>query len=268
MIAFQSRRALFNRAAAVVTFTALCFALFSGWAAPSASAGTLTITFGGQVVQTFGSPTPDPALGTPVTGTMTITNLDPTPTGTFDYSGINAFVNDFQGNGSWSIQFGAGPAITGSGSGGVNSYSQGDFQGPNDFTAANATFDISSYGAFGDPALTLSFANANAPGGAADYHDLLLTLISDLPTDLTAASAFLHGFNTVYGPGNTLASFPVGALDLNTGSGKLIYFQISAFSASYQTAVTPVPAALPLFATALGGLGVLRWRRRKPQAAA
>ena len=35
------------------------------------------------------------------------------------------------------------------------------------------------------------------------------------------------------------------------------------------TAATPLPAALPLFATGLGGLGLLGWRRkRKAQAAA
>jgi hypothetical protein len=268
MNAFNRRRALLNRAAATVTLVAVCFALLSGWTAQSASAGTLTITFGGQVVQTSGSPTPNPAVGTSVSGTMTVTNLDPTPTATFDYSSINAMANSFEGVGSWSIQFGAGPAITGGGGGSINSYSQGDFQGPNDFTPANASLDFSSYGAFGDPALNLTFANASAPGGAADYHDLLVTLISALPADLTTASAFLHGFNTTYGPGNTPANFPVGFLDTGTGSGKFIYFQISAFSASYQTAVTPVPAALPLFATALGGLAVLRCRRRKPQAAA
>jgi hypothetical protein len=33
------------------------------------------------------------------------------------------------------------------------------------------------------------------------------------------------------------------------------------------TAATPLPAALPLFATGLGGLGLLGWRRkRKAQA--
>jgi hypothetical protein len=37
-----------------------------------------------------------------------------------------------------------------------------------------------------------------------------------------------------------------------------VFFDIT-FSA---TAVTPIPAALPLFVSALGGLGLLNWRRR------
>jgi hypothetical protein len=34
----------------------------------------------------------------------------------------------------------------------------------------------------------------------------------------------------------------------------------------FEAAVTPIPAALPLFASALGGLGWIGWRRRKPAA--
>jgi hypothetical protein len=35
----------------------------------------------------------------------------------------------------------------------------------------------------------------------------------------------------------------------------------------FNTAVTPIPAALPLFLSALGGMGYLGWRRRKSAAA-
>lgn len=43
-----------------------------------------------------------------------------------------------------------------------------------------------------------------------------------------------------------------------SGSGGTFVFSPGVFSA-----VTPIPAALPLFASALGGLGLLGWRRRK-----
>ena len=38
-------------------------------------------------------------------------------------------------------------------------------------------------------------------------------------------------------------------------------------SVSVSLAETPIPAALPLFATGLGGLGLLGWRRKRKQAA-
>lgn len=44
---------------------------------------------------------------------------------------------------------------------------------------------------------------------------------------------------------------------------------ILAFSATYTpVTATPLPAALPLFATALGGLGLLGWRRKRKASAA
>jgi hypothetical protein len=51
--------------------------------------------------------------------------------------------------------------------------------------------------------------------------------------------------------------------DLNQGN-----FEVDNFS-YVAAAATPLPAALPLFATGLGGLGLLGWRRkRKAQAVA
>jgi hypothetical protein len=38
-------------------------------------------------------------------------------------------------------------------------------------------------------------------------------------------------------------------------------------SVSIAEATTPLPAALPLFATGLGALGLLGWRRKRKQAA-
>jgi hypothetical protein len=60
------------------------------------------------------------------------------------------------------------------------------------------------------------------------------------------------------------ALFTVGA---NDAEG---VFQTNIMSANIEvTDPTPIPAALPLFATGLGALGLLGWRRkRKAQAAA
>jgi len=40
------------------------------------------------------------------------------------------------------------------------------------------------------------------------------------------------------------------------------------FHVDINTAATPLPAALPLFATGLGALGLLGWRRKRKNAAA
>jgi hypothetical protein len=69
-----------------------------------------------------------------------------------------------------------------------------------------------------------------------------------------------------------------GFFNISAGSGEAITslvlstdtnnFEVDNFAAIEPTA-TPLPAALPLFATGIGGLGLLGWRRkRKPQIAA
>jgi hypothetical protein len=73
---------------------------------------------------------------------------------------------------------------------------------------------------------------------------------------------FGSGFNTI-----TLASFiDLGTTDrlmiTNSGTGN-IGGQISALGVT----LVPLPAALPLFATGLGALGLIGWRRKKKAAA-
>jgi len=63
------------------------------------------------------------------------------------------------------------------------------------------------------------------------------------------------------GPGSTETpgiNYPttLGNLELNNNDG-------ATFTASTTTAATPIPAALPLFATGIGGLGLLGWRRKR-----
>ena len=61
-----------------------------------------------------------------------------------------------------------------------------------------------------------------------------------------------------YGPPQTGCSFICGAPYTNPGFEGLAVAAISQ---------TPLPAALPLFATGLGVLGLLGWRRKRKAAA-
>jgi hypothetical protein len=127
-----------------------------------------------------------------------------------------------------------------------------------------------------------------------------ITVSFTTPYHAVGFEAFFNGLGpltlAVYGAGNTLlAGFPILPLGLDPATGladkgylgftsdQLIYgFQwvatggetlntgftnISAQAADLSI-VTPLPAALPLFATGLGALGLLGWRRKKKKAAA
>jgi hypothetical protein len=99
--------------------------------------------------------------------------------------------------------------------------------------------------------------------------------------DLSQTVAFAISSDSVFFNGGPLTSTTYmqdvcGVTGLN-GSGDWCFaytYQISPIIASVApltdwTAVTPLPAALPLFATGLGGLALLGWRRkRKAQAVA
>ena len=51
------------------------------------------------------------------------------------------------------------------------------------------------------------------------------------------------------------------------GPGGIVQSDVSLGRAGGDEVATPLPAALPLFATGLGGLGLLGWRRKKKAAA-
>jgi hypothetical protein len=96
---------------------------------------------------------------------------------------------------------------------------------------------------------------SNGPHPATDIYTFGLTANSSLPI----TGLFL---NVIDDPNNGL---PTG------GPGRYFdgNFVVSEFTATATAVITPLPAALPLFATGLGALGLLGWRRkRKAQAVA
>ena len=48
-----------------------------------------------------------------------------------------------------------------------------------------------------------------------------------------------------------------------TAGGLYFFTDVNSSTSSVSVSATPIPAALPLFASALGGLGLFGWRRRK-----
>jgi hypothetical protein len=124
------------------------------------------------------------------------------------------------------------------------------------------------------PALHTSFMQffipyGGAPGNGADLYFSssdtaapLLNALHDIPADLA-------GFLALFGPNMTATG------DVIETSSAVSYavanFQLDSLSISVnETAVspTPIPATLPLFVSALTGLGWAGWRRRKRASAA
>jgi hypothetical protein len=90
-----------------------------------------------------------------------------------------------------------------------------------------------------------------------------------LDADVTA-SAPLSASSVIFG--NSL-DFPIGAALFNLEPGVTVnapdsFVTNNIFAPPGTVAATPVPAALPLFVTGLGALGLLGWRRKKRAAVA
>jgi hypothetical protein len=75
------------------------------------------------------------------------------------------------------------------------------------------------------------------------------------PGDLSLASFIAKGTETVYSGICFLNGFVCGSREIVAGTINAV-------------ATTPIPAALPLLMTALGGMGFMGWRRKRQQAAA
>jgi hypothetical protein len=125
-----------------------------------------------------------------------------------------------------------------------------------------ATFSVgSSSGTFTDAIVVFAQANDNA-----GFEDLAVADILDTHNvafgtyNLSTSIGPLTGDFGLINPG---FSFPTtaGALIINS------LVTNPTFTAAAGATATPLPAALPLFATGIGGLGLLGWRRkRKAQA--
>jgi hypothetical protein len=217
-----------------------------------ASAASITITFAGDITalddpnQMFGYKAPDwnpPAPGSGSGSGSGSGGGKITPTsevvGTLTYDPV------VENGGSWNIghtsfsedgSFNLGKIHT-TGSGTIESTGSPleltfDLQG-------STNSDTKNPGPVFIPSLALDFTG---PGGSAGP----LTSLSDLTSYFAALTA---------GTGEALLT-----------DGKVQYsadFVLTSFSVSASPSPTPIPPALPLFVSALGGLGFIGWKRRR-----
>jgi hypothetical protein len=82
---------------------------------------------------------------------------------------------------------------------------------------------------------------------------------------LIASSLIGYDLSTSIGPISGTVNSTLGSGSFATADGNLQF--TGSDSLSFTAAVTPLPAALPLFATGLGALGWLGWRRKRKGAA-
>jgi len=103
-----------------------------------------------------------------------------------------------------------------------------------------------------NPAASVKFAAWGIPLVSGQVLSLNFAL-----TDLTLASFAASGKETVYSAVCILNKFVCGSRSIVSGT----------IDAVVAIAPTPIPAALPMLAAALGGLGFAGWRRKRQTAA-
>jgi hypothetical protein len=99
-------------------------------------------------------------------------------------------------------------------------------------------------------------ADANRSPSLGPGNNILVLTIS--ATGLTAATFVADLLAATNGANTTNAFFAADVLNNNNGATGIIDFGVPV--------AVPLPAALPLFATGLGALGLLGWRRKKAAA--
>ena len=112
-------------------------------------------------------------------------------------------------------------------------------------------------------------ASVDPTTGAFIFHDVGqgLAVIAFAGTDINSAITFLS--ITVDNPNQNLTGVTDQFNALNNGSAFAGFPTAGFWTAEFPAAVaTPLPATLPLFATGLGALGLLGWRRKKKAALA
>lgn len=209
--------------AAVLAFAVLLLAA----PAPS-SAASYTLAYSGTILSTNGPGDPFAVLGyiagDAISGTLTFDPFNEGPGA--DFLGQTSF-DQASAAMTFNLSHSGGPST---------SYSQSGsgFVG----SAENGFFSALGFGYSGaDYELVLNLITSDAGTS--------LLSLAGLPATPTELIAMLGG----------TAPSASGHFNIDGYGG--VEFDI-AF-----TAVTPIPAALPLFATALGGLGFMTWRRRK-----
>jgi hypothetical protein len=108
------------------------------------------------------------------------------------------------------------------------------------------------FGLTDDTVTTVSVPNINISAGVPYF-------VYITPADQSTFDAW--NFNNLPTTGNVVLFNSLGAENL---SGQ----QLGAFDVQGNLSATPLPAALPLFATGLGAMGLLGWRRKRKKAAA
>ena len=110
-----------------------------------------------------------------------------------------------------------------------------------------------------------SFSSPDLPAGNLWFYDSAFLGGLGFITP-SSSSVFDFSGDQIYSGDEATPHFAPGVFfmtfDNNTGLAYAAKLTVAA------VATTPIPAALPLFAAALGGVGYLGWRRRKQSAAA
>jgi hypothetical protein len=119
--------------------------------------------------------------------------------------------------------------------------------------------------AFAPFATDFLFAGANAPFNGSDpisgsYFDYLDATYTAAASAGACAAAYFSSYTWCdWGNGKGEFAGPWAGMAGASGLADQLVVRVAA--------VTPIPAALPLFASALGGLGFIGWRRNKSHAA-